>query len=123
MSDVRFFTTAIALLVSSTLSAQSPSLSFDMSGPGTRTCSDFLTDAARHQDAGDAYFYWAQGFFSGSNSELRLAGKPRRDLNSPQMPMEAQEQAIKRHCQQNPKDRYLFAVGGVFRNLPLMKDR
>jgi hypothetical protein len=103
--------------------AQSPHQAFDMVGPGTRTCGEFLSDIRQYKNAEDYYFYWTQGFMSGSNSELRIAGKARRDLNSPQMPMEAQQQTLKRFCQDNPSERYLFAVGGLFRNLPIMKDR
>lgn len=111
---------ALALIaIGSDVNAQA----FDMIGPGTRTCADYLSDSATLKGAEDAYFFWAQGFMSGSNSELRIANKPRRDLNSSQMPMAAQQQALKRFCQQNPRERFLFAVGGLFRNLPLMKDR
>jgi hypothetical protein len=55
-----------------------------------------------------------------SNSELRSAGMPRRDLNSPKVSMEAQRANLKRFCADHPNERYLFAVGGLFRNLPIM---
>lgn len=96
---------------------------FDMVGPGTRTCAEFLSDLRTLPNAESAYFFWAQGFMSGSNSELRLANKPRRILNSPQMPAEAQQQVLRRFCQQHPGERFLFAVASLFHNLPLMKDR
>ena len=111
---------ALALIaIASDVKAQG----FDMVGPGTRSCADFLSDIKTLKGADDAYFFWAQGFMSGSNSELRIANKPRRQLNSPQMPAEAQQQMLLHFCQQNPKERFLFAVGSLFRNLPLMKDR
>jgi hypothetical protein len=95
----------------------------DMMGAGTATCAEFLSDLRQYKGAEEIYFNWALGFMSGSNSELRLSGKPRRNLNSPEVPQEAQAQIIKRMCEANPNQRYLLIIGGLFGNLPVMKDR
>lgn len=96
---------------------------YDMMGAGTATCAEFLSDLRQYKGAEEIYFNWALGFMSGSNSELRLSGKPRRNLNSPEVPQEAQAQIIKRMCEANPNQRYLLIIGGLFGNLPVMKDR
>ena len=96
---------------------------FDMMGPGTFTCADFLSDIAKSSSNETAYVFWAQGFMSGSNSQLRLAEKPRRNLNSPNASGDGLRAFLRSYCAQHREERLLFVVGGLFNNLPLMTNR
>lgn len=95
---------------------------FDMMGPGTLSCGDFLKDIAASQANEAAFYFWAQGFMSGANAELRMAGKQVRNLNTPQSSGDGLTASLRGYCTQHRGDPVLLAVAALLRTLPQVQD-
>lgn len=113
---------AAITLVLTALPGSTSAQQVDMMGPGTVPCSVFNAMSAKSKTVEDSFFTWMRGFMSGSNSELRLAGQPTRNLNDPSFPPNKQEAVLREFCRASPNERVLFGVGAIFQQLASMKE-
>ncbi|MCX7366875.1 MAG: hypothetical protein NTV97_34375 [Alphaproteobacteria bacterium] len=95
---------------------------FDMMGPGTLSCGDFLKDIASSQANEAAFYFWTQGFMSGANAELRIAGKQVRNLNTSQSSGDGLTAFLRSYCTDRRTDPVLLAVVALLRTLPQVQD-
>jgi hypothetical protein len=89
------------ILASTTANAEA----FSLMGAGVNSCGTFAKMfAADPKRAGDFYFSWAQGFFSGQNTAALLANEPSKDLSS--ISTEEQEAFLRSYCDAHPLANY-----------------
>jgi hypothetical protein len=83
-------------------------------GPGVNSCAVYAQDYKHFPaDMGNFYFFWAQGFMSGLNSgHYRSRGDTSgdTDLASKSFPNQAQEDFIRRYCDQHLLASFVDAV-------------
>jgi len=87
-------------------------------GPGATTCAQFARSYAADPNAELAYFFWAQGWFSGVNGmEGMTHGRKRslKDLFS--IPMQEQMLILREYCDQHPLEMYADATAFLWTRL------
>jgi hypothetical protein len=86
-------------------------------GAGMTSCAEFAKLFRRNPNATESYyFFWAQGFMSGSNLMLLALKQPMHDLAA--WSIHDQEFRIRQYCEQSPLSDYAHAVGDLFKALP-----